>query len=95
MKPALFLPVTLLNFIFFNLLNAQDETNDSLQGEPIQSSNLGIQEIVEVGVPLQVGDSVDQNASESKIQITETVSGTPLGSLKNAHPLVLPSSTNN
>ena len=76
MKPALFLPVTLLNFIFFNLLNAQDETNDSLQGEPIQSSNLGIQEIVEVGVPLQVGDSVDQNASESKIQITETVSGT-------------------
>ena len=95
MKPALFLPVTLLNFIFFNLLNAQDETNDSLQGEPIQSSNLGIQEIVEVGVPLQLGDSDDQNASESKIQITETVSGTPLGSLKNAPPLVLPSSSNN
>ena len=65
------------------------------RGSQSKASNLGIQEIVEVGVPLQLGDSDDQNASESKIQITETVSGTPLGSLKNAPPLVMPSSSNN
>jgi hypothetical protein len=68
-------------------------------------SNLGIQEIVEVGSNLNENRSAivvdpseeeqEDNASQQRLKISNPIIGTPLGSLKNAPPLSIPQDTPN
>ena len=95
MKQYLLISTTSL-FLFGQLLSQNGETvSESFH------SNFGVQEIVEVGTPIKKTQSIsrdesnsqkiDVNESEERKIISEPILGTPLGSLKNAPPLALPS----
>ena len=91
------LPALFIIFLIPLALFAQ-EVNSSASDKSNFSTNLGVQEIVEVGAPLTV--AVDINQSEepdldetvypTPVRISEPIPGTPLGSLKNSPPLAIP-----